>query len=494
MNPKSILISTATTAALLIALGSGCKTSKSSEQESRVNEADRAAAGASTEIRSARPLDEGQTFRLGQGYDRLSGERRPVSCLDPTKYTIRQYASQVVNTTFELVETKEELAKQLNIEVNAEASGSYGSASGEISNKTNILKNANFSSRSMMGIMKFEYYAAQLDLEATESPFTAESLSTLSSSKENFRLTCGDAYTRSVKTGAATYVLVHVSSESSEITQDTQTKTSVKAAFGELMSASATASVGDKTKQTLSKFSISSSCSSYGVDVDVCAGAVNIGSGDDISGLVGFINKAKADTANSVSKHPELLVAIAETFEDYPKPLDKASLPRAEVFLDYSSHLHDILTLIGKELAMSAACENRSLPGCDNWESSYAKLISSCARQREWPDCKPDQAPPVPEIPVEQRDCPAYTFRKASRHTFVEFALPTGAPGQTIQIDHKGAYYKYVFPRCYRVWWDKSRFVCRNAEWTRDAGNWGSDYNCFGDPGDAQPYVHVGTR
>ena len=76
------------------------------------------------EIPSSRPLDSGEPFRLGYGYDNLSGERH-LSCLDQN-FTVADRVVSTSDSDFSVLQSKEDLAKKLNIEINAEASGSYG--------------------------------------------------------------------------------------------------------------------------------------------------------------------------------------------------------------------------------------------------------------------------------------------------------------------------------------------------------------------------------
>ena len=90
--------------------------------------------------------------------------------------------------------------------------------------------------------------------------------------------------------------------------------------------------------------------------------------------------------------------------------------------------------------------------------------------------------------------CAAQTFRNVSDHTWVEFRLPQGTGGQSISIAG-GAYNKYVFPKCNRVWWDDLSFKCNAAtcQWEKTAGKWDADAACTGDKG-SSPYVFVGEK
>ena len=90
--------------------------------------------------------------------------------------------------------------------------------------------------------------------------------------------------------------------------------------------------------------------------------------------------------------------------------------------------------------------------------------------------------------------CAAQTFRSVSDHTWVEFRLPGGSSGQTINIP-AGAHNKYVFPKCNRVWWDNLSFKCNTStcKWEKTAGRWDADALCTGSAGNS-PYVFVGEK
>ena len=94
----------------------------------------------------------------------------------------------------------------------------------------------------------------------------------------------------------------------------------------------------------------------------------------------------------------------------------------------------------------------------------------------------------------EKCNCPAKTYRSVSAHTWVEFRLPTAEAGHAIDIP-SGAYNKYVFPKCNRVWWDDLRFVCNpnSCKWELVSGEYDADALCHGSKGSSK-YVFVGER
>jgi len=100
---------------------------------------------------------------------------------------------------------------------------------------------------------------------------------------------------------------------------------------------------------------------------------------------------------------------------------------------------------------------------------------------------------PTPAPTVAPKVCSPRVFRVQSDHSWAEFRLPQGAEGLIIQIPG-GAYNKYVFPKCNRVWWGTLNFTCGSAGiWERTSGNWDADGACHGSPG-SSPYLVVGDR
>ena len=337
-------------------------------------------------VTSTRPLDNGDSFRLGYGYDRLSGERRP-SCLDKTKIKLVGRNIRTTSSRFVIINTKEDLAKTLNIEVNAEASGSYGSITGSASTKVSILKTSTFNSRSIMGLQLFTHSAQTLEVESPYQVLTEEMVTKLETDNRDFRLRCGDAYTKSATTGAAMYITVNLESKSNEFTNNVTTQNSVKAAFSNLASASSSTAVTKETKQTLSQFTISLNCGSVGVGAQACAEPLLAVNADDLNAVIDFMNRAKKALSESISSNPNMMVAIDEQFEDYPKPEDMLDRKTFEVFYDYSDQLKMVKTLLDRESTVNALCNIQMHPSCQDVRTALASQVKYCARQALWADC-----------------------------------------------------------------------------------------------------------
>jgi hypothetical protein len=320
----------------------------------------------------------------------MSGERRR-SCLDNLKFELYGRNVRSTESTFGLVTSKEDLAKSLNIEVNAEASGSYGIVTGSASSKTQILKNSVFNSRSILGIGTLVHRAQEIQIESDYQLLSVDALELLQTNKEDFRLRCGDSYTKSVTTGAAMYILFEVTSKSNEISSNATAVNSVKGALGEIFSATASAAVTKESKATLASYNISLSCYSVGITTDACSGSFIAASADDLSGMIAYINEAKKATNNSIQSNPNMMVGVDEILEPYPKPIEDLNQPREKVFFDYSKRLNVLKGLLEKEVKSDAACAANSSPDCVELEDKFAQQIKNCARQEFWADCHPEE-------------------------------------------------------------------------------------------------------
>jgi len=102
-------------------------------------------------------------------------------------------------------------------------------------------------------------------------------------------------------------------------------------------------------------------------------------------------------------------------------------------------------------------------------------------------------APPTPAPTRVVSACASRVFRSESARSWVEFRLPQASLGFAIKVP-AGAYNKYVFPACNRVWWDDITFSCESTGvWEKIQGNWGADGLCHGTPG-SSPYLATGDK
>ena len=339
-----------------------------------------------TSITSTRPIDSGDSFRMGYGYDRLSGVRT-LSCLDPTLYKLAGRNVRATSKRSVLVSSKEDLAKELNIEFNAEASATYQTITASASSKTDIMKKATFSTRTVMALLSFVHRAQSIEIEGDANFMSPASTTLLKADNKAFRLKCGDAYTKSVTTGAAVYILAQLTSKASEITDKINTEQGIKVAFDTIMSANASTKVSDETKKTLANFSITIDCISVGVNASACAEPIQAIDSENIAPVVEYMNNVKKSFAESVNSNPNMLVAIDENFEDYPRPVELADAKKFAVFYDYTPKLGIIKDLLERETAVNTICNIQKQNSCDDARKKLATQISMCARQDFWPDC-----------------------------------------------------------------------------------------------------------
>ncbi|MCX6111131.1 MAG: hypothetical protein NTZ90_16170 [Proteobacteria bacterium] len=343
-----------------------------------------------TSVTSTRPLDNGQSFRMGYGYDDIAGTRH-TTCLDPTTFSLVGRNVRATDMHFRMINNKEDLANELNIQVNAEASASYGTVTGSTTAKVNILKKSSFSDHSVMGLVTFLHRAQMLEVESDGDILTATMADLLAKDPKAFRLRCGDEYTRSATTGAALYISVNADAKSSSITDHVGTENELKAAFSNLITASTTATVSKDTQKTLSKYSITMSCSSVGTNSSACAQPIVAVNADDLGSIIDFLNKAKASVSASIDGSPNLLVAVDEQFKEYPKPSTAVAKKKFDVFFDFNPQLNIVHDLLQKEVEVNNACGIFQYPSCAKVRTALAGQIKKCAVQEDWPDCDPSQ-------------------------------------------------------------------------------------------------------
>ena len=343
-----------------------------------------------TSVTSTRPLDNGQSFRMGYGYDDIAGTRH-TSCLDSTTYSLVGRNVRTTDMHFALINSKEDLANELNIQVNAEASASYGTVTGSTTAKVNILKKSSFSDHSVMGLVTLSHRAQMLEVESDGDILNAKMAELLATDPKAFRLRCGDEYTRSATTGAALYIAVNADAKSSNVTDHVGTENEIKAAFSNLITASTTATVSKDTQKTLANYSITMSCSSVGTTSDACAQPIIAVNADDLGSIIDFLNKAKASVAASIDSNPNLLVAVDEQFKEYPKPSTAIDKKKFAVFFDFNPQLNVVHDLLQKEVEVNNACGIFQYPSCAKVRTVLAGQIKKCAVQEDWPDCDPSQ-------------------------------------------------------------------------------------------------------
>jgi len=341
-------------------------------------------------IPSSRPLDGGKSFRLGYGYDMLSGERHG-SCLDG-KFEVIPRSIGSTQSEFSLISTKEELARKLNIELNAEASGSYGVVSGSVSSKTQILRQANFSEQSILGILSLVYLAKELTIEGGKETLSSVNTELLKQDAKTFRLQCGDAFSRSVNTGAAIYVVIGMQSKNANVQNSVETSNSIKAAFGGLFNANASVAVSQEQQELLQNFHLTVTCHSLGANSTACSQPLAGIDPSNFNPLVQFVDGVKAELSKSIESQPELFVSVDEVLEEYPKPKGMEEVKRSDIFMDFSSQAQFVRQLLDREIQVHHICNVMKLKSCVDVQVALANQIRYCARQESFVDCDPNLA------------------------------------------------------------------------------------------------------
>jgi hypothetical protein len=228
----------------------------------------------------------------------------------------------------------------------------------------------------------------------------------LQKSPADFRLQCGDAFSRSVSTGAAVYVIVELQSKSADTQTTRDTNNAVKEAFSALFSASLSAAISKEQQQTLQAYEIKMSCHSVGANSSACSQAVTDIDPNNISPLLTYVEKVKAEFSKSIESQADLFVSINEVLEEYPKPIGLEGKNRQEIFIDFSPQAAVVRELLDREIQINQLCNIKQLKSCPDLRLALAKQMRYCARQETWVDCSPSmvsldkllaeaQAPPL---------------------------------------------------------------------------------------------------
>ncbi len=371
-------------------ISSACQdTNFGAEDSSFVMASTGEALSSETEIISSRPADDGSSFRIGYGYDRISGKRF-LSCLDSEKYQLAGRNLMETESEITIVDSKEHLATVLDMEINVEASLSLGFISGGYSSKTKILREATFNDRSIVALMKLSHRAQEIGIDSSYEVLSDESIALLKESPEAFRLTCGDAYTRRVATGGSIFILLNLTSNDSDIHNREEVSSTIKAGLGGIFSTTINTNTINDLKNALSSFQVSAHCTSQGITADACGQTFSNASGDNLLAKVtSYLNSSREKALASFSNHPEKFVAIDEGLEDYEKPIDMTGISRSEIFYNYGLYHGHVQILLWVEKDVYAKCRNKNLYVCNRFFELLADQFYYCSRQEQWVDCNP---------------------------------------------------------------------------------------------------------
>ncbi len=329
------------------------------------------------------PSDSRDIRWLGDGYDVLKGARRG-SCLELESMRYRSYPINQVSDTMEVAFSKEELAQKLNIPMNAEVSGTYQGVTFSPLLKANILRDTSVTSNALVAFASFVYLKDRISIYNSVPSLDPVPLAQLGEGKKEFREHCGDKFTRSIRTGAALFLIVRAEQmeESNHSSHDIQE--AFKVGLGQLFGITQSVQLTTDQKSILSHFRLSTSCYSHGVSAHPCADNQLNFSGFTVTDAsvfarVGAAKKALADAAMD-TKVPAVL---EEDLESYPVPPEYRASGSNQVFFDYKPYLAKIRDWMRLEERVLAICHSvfrdLSSDACIAANDSIGVELAACA-------------------------------------------------------------------------------------------------------------------
>ncbi len=334
-----------------------------------------------------RPKDGSTTTNwVGDGFDTLSGHRRS-SCLDKDKTVIRSYPLNRAVDTLYLVGSRSELAEKLNVEVSAEASGTYKTFTGNGSVKTSILRETSISSNSVTAIAEYRYLKDEIMVYDSVPTMAADKVALLAKDKAELRRECGDKFTRKVNTGASLYLIFKADKVTQTSNNQNQVESALKLGFGTLLGANGSTKLSDEQKKIVSNYTISCKCYSEGTSAHPCAdnmlNATGIDVDDKDNTILERIKSAKMALANDIDNGRNI-VTVSEELEQYDVPSELRPRGLFEVFFDYRSFLEKIQQWLKLEDEVSPLCSaiNFLRPECEAATKTLSSEIENCADQR----------------------------------------------------------------------------------------------------------------
>jgi len=383
--------------------------------------------GATTIEKGPMPIDYGNLYWLGDGYDALSGQRR-VSCLDSEQIQYRAYPVHQSYDTLDIVYSVEELASKLNVEFNAEVSGTYENVTATPAAKTNILKETEISSAAIVAVAEFRYVKDHVAVYGARPSLAPARAASLATDPLEFRGQCGDKFTRSLKRGAA-LVLVFKAVQIKQLYHDaSQVQEAIKIGMNQLFGVSTSLTVTVDQRLILNSFRISARCYSEGASAHPCAdNQLNIAGvtlGD--AAVLERIAAAKKALAADVEAGSALAV-LDEEFERYAVPAAQRLKLPDDVYFNYAEHLKMIQGWLKVEDQLNSICA--AVPGvadaCDEARVSLGEDIANCADQNLWPRaaCRAPTALDFANV------------RRLGDAGLVDLFADGGARGQSVHLD-----------------------------------------------------------
>lgn len=335
------------------------------------------------------PSDPRELHWLGDGYDVLTGERKG-SCLDFDAVTFRSHPINQAFDTMDLVFSKSEMAKKLSTNINAEISGTYQGVSFSPSLKATILRETNVTGNVLVAVASFIYAKDQISIYESVPSLDRARSDLPSDNKEEFRRQCGDKFSKSIRTGAALFLIVRAE----QLTEISHSQSEIQHAFkvglGQLFGISPSVAVTNEQKTILNQFRLSTRCYSDGVSGRPCADhQLNLSS--FTLGDMPIFEKVSAAKKALVSEAMERKVTavLDEQMDFYPLPRGEPHRGVFDVFYDYRPYLSNIRQWLFLEDKVQSICQSLYrdvwMDECRAASDEVAEALTACAEQAEWP-------------------------------------------------------------------------------------------------------------
>jgi hypothetical protein len=222
-------------------------------------------------------------------------------------------------------------------------------------------------------------------LPAMESSRTAALLE----SKEQFRQQCGDKFTKSIRTGAALFLIVRAEQVSETSHSQSEIQQAFKAGLGQLFGISPSVIVTSEQRSILSRLRLSTRCYSDGVSGHPCAdNQLNLAS-FHVSDVPIFERVSAAKKALATEAMERKVTAVLEEEMDYyPVPSEHRGRIPFEEFFNYRPYLSKIREWITVEDQVQSICQSlyRDLwtDECHMVTDELSRSLAVCAEQDEW--------------------------------------------------------------------------------------------------------------
>ena len=173
---------------------------------------------AASELRSAAPWPSGDAIvppRLGVGYDRLRQETTDNVCLDSAGAAVANTPALAIEFTFEVVQTREELASTLNVASNLGAGVNSGAISARFDDKRAFVEKATRVEETHLVVIHLRTVGrVEHVLNPSDLPLRGDKVALLGTGRAaTYRNECGDAFVDSIEYGREAFVTIQLTSQ-----------------------------------------------------------------------------------------------------------------------------------------------------------------------------------------------------------------------------------------------------------------------------------------